>query len=217
MCWSTSPNPTVLDNKQAAVVTTNAFTVDVKTLRLATTYYVRAYASNSAGTAYGDEVSFTTDATLALGIKYKGGYIFYLDSTNEHGMVMSEVNIAEIVRWGCPTKNIPGATDSKVGAGLKNTAAILTACSDFGTAADVCDKYVFETYSDWFLPSLGEMELIYNNLMTKGIGNLDVKFYWTSTQEPTNSGFVKIVRFNDGGIQNAGKNNQSPVRAARMF
>jgi hypothetical protein len=217
VCWSTSVNPTVLDNKQESISTTNDFTVDVTSLRLATTYYVRAYAVNSAGTAYGEDVSFTTDATLALGIIYKGGYIFYLDSTKEHGMVMSLENIAEIVRWGCPTKNIPGATDSKVGAGLKNTAAIVTACSDIGTAADVCNTYVYETYSDWFLPSLGEMELIYNNLMTKSIGNLEIKFYWTSTQDPTNATAVKIVRFNDGGIQNAGKDNQSPVRAARMF
>ncbi len=63
VCWSTSNNPDTSDSKteQGAVAATGAFTSSITGLTPNTTYYVRAYASNSAGTAYGGEISFTTD------------------------------------------------------------------------------------------------------------------------------------------------------------
>jgi uncharacterized protein (TIGR02145 family) len=62
--WSTSQNPTVTSN---AGITTNgsgtgAFTSNLTGLTAGTTYYVRAYATNSVGTAYGNQVQFTTTA-----------------------------------------------------------------------------------------------------------------------------------------------------------
>ncbi len=63
VCWSTSNNPDTSDSKteQGAVAATGAFTSSITGLTPNTTYYVRAYASNSAGTVYGGEISFTTD------------------------------------------------------------------------------------------------------------------------------------------------------------
>ncbi|MBO7628846.1 MAG: hypothetical protein J6S87_02730, partial [Bacteroidales bacterium] len=81
VCWSTSPNPTIDDahtsdylftNGEAIENPTNPGTYDtiqrtlfnsyITNLMVGTTYYLRAYATNSAGTAYGEEVSFTTIA-----------------------------------------------------------------------------------------------------------------------------------------------------------
>lgn len=61
--WSTSENPTVADNKtkKGAATGTGTFTSEVTGLNPNTTYYVRAYATNSAGTAYGDQVEFKTE------------------------------------------------------------------------------------------------------------------------------------------------------------
>ena len=60
VCWSTSHNPT-LDNAHTADNTgTGTFTSAMTELSRGTTYYVRAYATNSVGTAYGEEVAFTT-------------------------------------------------------------------------------------------------------------------------------------------------------------
>ena len=61
--WSTSTNPTVaLTSKtaQGAIAITGAFTSSITGLDANTTYYVKAYATNTAGTSYGNEVSFTT-------------------------------------------------------------------------------------------------------------------------------------------------------------
>ncbi|MDD3321130.1 MAG: IPT/TIG domain-containing protein [Paludibacter sp.] len=61
--WSTSTNPTVaLTTKTAmgAIAATGAFTSPITGLTANTTYYIKAYATNTAGTSYGSEVSFTT-------------------------------------------------------------------------------------------------------------------------------------------------------------
>jgi uncharacterized protein (TIGR02145 family) len=65
--WSTSPSPTTaLASKTTDGTGTGTFTSTLTGLASATRYYVRAYATNAAGTAYGTEVSFTTNAAAVL-------------------------------------------------------------------------------------------------------------------------------------------------------
>ena len=72
VCWSTFPGPAISDNRVLSTTRTGAFTVTIEGLFCSTTYYVRAYATNVSGTAYGDEVSFTT----ATCIPQVGAFIF---------------------------------------------------------------------------------------------------------------------------------------------
>ena len=60
VCWSTSPNPTVSDSHTTNGSGTGAFTSSITGLTPNTTYFVRAYATNSAGTNYGEQKTFTT-------------------------------------------------------------------------------------------------------------------------------------------------------------
>jgi hypothetical protein len=60
ICWSTSPNPTINDNITTDGVGSGGFISIITGLTSGTTYYFRAYATNSVGTGYGDELSFTT-------------------------------------------------------------------------------------------------------------------------------------------------------------
>lgn len=60
VCWSTSSGPTVNGNKTSDGSGTGEFISELTGLSPATKYYVRAYAVNSVGTAYGEEISFTT-------------------------------------------------------------------------------------------------------------------------------------------------------------
>ena len=64
VCWSTSQNPTVSNSHTTNGSGTGSFTSSMTGLTAGTTYYVRAYATNSAGTAYGNQVSFTTNASV---------------------------------------------------------------------------------------------------------------------------------------------------------
>ena len=59
VCWSTSQNPTIADNHTSDGTGVGSFTSSLTGLTAGTTYYVRAYAVNSVGTAYGNEISFT--------------------------------------------------------------------------------------------------------------------------------------------------------------
>lgn len=60
ICWGTSHNPTLSDSHVSCGAGTGSFTGEITGLEVETTYYVRAYATNASGTAYGDEVSFVT-------------------------------------------------------------------------------------------------------------------------------------------------------------
>jgi len=61
ICWSTSPEPTISDNRVPAGTGTGSFTVTLTGLTCSSNFFARAYGINSAGPGYGTEVSFTTE------------------------------------------------------------------------------------------------------------------------------------------------------------
>jgi hypothetical protein len=63
VCWSTLPNPTTANSKTPTGSGTGSFTGSITGLSANTAYYVRAYAVNSAGTAYGNQIRFITEDT----------------------------------------------------------------------------------------------------------------------------------------------------------
>ena len=63
ICWSTSHNPTISGSHANSGTGTGEFTTNMTGLTPNTTYYVRAYAINSQGPAYGEEVNFKTSQT----------------------------------------------------------------------------------------------------------------------------------------------------------
>jgi uncharacterized protein (TIGR02145 family) len=60
ICWATHQNPTTNNDRTLDGTGIGSFTSNMRCLSFATTYYVCAYATNSAGTAYGDQQSFIT-------------------------------------------------------------------------------------------------------------------------------------------------------------
>ena len=69
VCWSTSQNPTVSNSHTTDGSGLGNFSSSITGLTANTTYYVRAYATNSVGTAYGAEVSFTTSSIVLIDAK----------------------------------------------------------------------------------------------------------------------------------------------------
>jgi hypothetical protein len=62
--WDTSTNPTIALSTKTSDLTIGSFKSSITGLKALTKYYVRAYATNAAGTGYGNELSFTTDAYI---------------------------------------------------------------------------------------------------------------------------------------------------------
>ena len=60
LCWNSAPNPTTANFKTTNGSGAGSFNANLNALSASTLYYVRAYATNSAGTSYGNEVTFTT-------------------------------------------------------------------------------------------------------------------------------------------------------------
>ncbi|MHC1703243.1 MAG: M6 family metalloprotease domain-containing protein [Tenuifilaceae bacterium] len=81
ICYATTQTPTTANSKVTSGTGTGAFTANMSGLAASTIYYVRAYAINSNGTAYGSQVSFTTlassggttsDVTIGTGTSTQG-------------------------------------------------------------------------------------------------------------------------------------------------
>ena len=65
VCWGSTANPTIAGTHLAIGSGDGAFSANITSLAAGTTYHVRAYAINTAGPAYGDDVTFTTSAITA--------------------------------------------------------------------------------------------------------------------------------------------------------
>ena len=81
ICYATTQNPTTSSSKVAVGTGTGSFSANLSGLAASTTYYARAYATNSVGTSYGAQVSFTTisgggtttsDVTVGTGTSTQG-------------------------------------------------------------------------------------------------------------------------------------------------
>jgi uncharacterized protein (TIGR02145 family) len=87
VCWNTSANPTIANSKTTDAIGTGSFTSNISGLTLGTTYYLRAYATNNVGTAYGNEITFKT-----LAITYNSG-LTYGKMTDNYGNEYKTITI----------------------------------------------------------------------------------------------------------------------------
>jgi hypothetical protein len=210
VCWSTSPNPISTGSHSTDGSGTGAFVSSLTGLTANTLYYVRAYATNSVGTTYGNEVSFMT-LSFAIGQSYGGGIIFYIDGTGQHGLIAATSDQSIGAQWGCQGTLI--GTSTAIGTGPANTTAIVNGCSTAGIAARICDELVLNGYNDWFLPSKDELNQMY--VQKSAIGGFASNFYWSSTQASNNLAWNQM--FGTGYQYNSNKPNTGYVRAVRAF
>ena len=155
---------------------------------------------------------------LSIGDTHQGGIIFYLDG-NGGGLIAAptDYSIGSTYRaeWGCLGTAISGSDGTAIGTGNQNTIDIENGCTSAEIAADVCANYIDGNYSDWFLPSKDELNLMYLNLHLQGLGGFALNFYWSSTED--NSNLAWDQSFVTGDQDNDSKNNENYVRAIRAF
>ena len=76
VCWSTGQTPTISDNKTTDATGAGSFVSNISGLSANTTYYVRAYATNSNGTGYGSAISFTTQQGTGTFTDLRDGNVY---------------------------------------------------------------------------------------------------------------------------------------------
>ncbi len=221
VCWSnTTSSPTVTNSKTVDGSGIGSFTSSLSGLTANTTYYVRAYATNSAGTSYGSVQPFTTLASsLAIGQSYQGGIIAYIFQSGDsgyiagqtHGLIATTSNQSTGAQWGCSGTSI--STSLTFGTGQTNTISIVNGCSTSSIAARICNDLVSGVYSDWYLPSYFELEKLYiNRTIIGGFSNTN---YWSSSQSATTTAYS--LNFSTGAGASTSKTSAVYVKAIRKF
>ncbi len=243
VCWSTSTDPTLADSTTIDGTGIGVFTSSITGLAVNTTYYVRAYATNSIGTRFGNELSFTADAII--GDLYEGGIVAYIlqsgdpgyDTSVPHGIIVPITDQSTGASWGCSLDtpegiNISGAIGTAIGTGQQNTIDILEGCSETGIAAKICADLALNGYTDWYLPSKDELYKLYLNkaaidAAAISIGGTSFRYeYWSSTQHigscvpplpyyPQDCAWIQS--FTDGEQELFPKYLSQNVRAVRSF
>ena len=115
VCWSTNQNPTISNNKTQNGAGLGEFTSAITGLTPGTTYYVRAYATNSSGTSYGTQVSFKTVLTVIFPTVTTAAAINITESSAASGGNVTATGGADIIARGVcwSTNQNPTVADNK--------------------------------------------------------------------------------------------------------
>ena len=159
---------------------------------------------------------------VKLGDKHQGGIVFYVDESGKHGLIMAQGDISneKMKFFDGPMKKAM-AFDSGIYEGKKNTDKIVKALGQEGNyPAKLCQDLVLDDYSDWYLPSREELDLIWdfskieNNKAYSGI-ELTHDYYWSSTE--LNGQDVYYRSFYNGKSFYKFGRNKGKVRPIRSF
>ncbi|MEO8406681.1 MAG: DUF1566 domain-containing protein [Chitinophagaceae bacterium] len=214
VCWSTSPNPTIADSKSLSGTGTGSFTSAMTGLSDGSTYYVRAYATNSAGTGYGESKTFSA---IVIGEPYQGGVLAYVFQPGDPGYVAGTLHglvarpTDEWIGVWAFSYTTSGATGTALGTGNANTIAVSAALPN--SAAKYCADLVGGGHDDWFMPSRDELNKLYINRAL--IGGFDMTtYYWASTEAGTTAWDQSFIT---GAMATYDKTGSFRVRAIRYF
>jgi hypothetical protein len=227
ICYGTSSNPTVLGSKVICGSRMGSFTAIITGLEAGTTYYAKSYATNSIGTVYGNEEIFITISNLKIGDSYQGGIICYIFESGDpryitgeiHGLIAAPYDQSNAIAWfgGGGGDAMAGETSTVIGSGSSNTYLIVSRQGSEGRsyAAKLCSDLVLGGYSDWYLPSKDELNLLYE-LCRSQIGGFSPSDYWSSSAD---DGHKAWVQYFVNGVQMPTTMNYeyNSVRAIRSF
>ena len=148
-----------------------------------------------------------------------GGLIFYDKGSYSDGWRYLEAAPKSTEwtgkEWGS-WEILIGGTEKGIGTGQSNTTKIVTWLNSHGEAdcaAQLCDALVYGGYSDWFLPSRYELNLMCRNF--EKVGDLEFANYWSSSE--SSAGFAWIQFFGSGSLLSGSKYSSLQVRAVRAF
>lgn len=188
-----------------------------------------------------DEVQQKIDAlpivTHQVGEMFQGGMVFYVDATQQHGLIVSLTDLGQPIEWrnGEGGDRVTNAQGQGLGSGETNTRLVIseqtidqqdgdfaalraanyavladgtTPCPATLTASQTC-------YGGWYLPSVYELVLLHSALKPLGLAALQDAPYWSSTELNTTQALS--VDFLSGELKVHDKAFASAVRAIHSF
>ena len=213
VCWSLNPAPTIADNKTSDGTGAGSFSSSISGLTANTTYCVRAYATNTVGTGYGNEVTFTTYGLMDID---GNGYHTIKIGTQEW---MKENLKTRRYRDG---SEIPNITQDAIWINL-SIGAYCDFNNDVNNAAIYGRLYNWYAVMDprnvcpggWHVPSLSEWDILINTLggediaggkmkSTGTLQNRDGQWNFPNTGATNTSGFSGLpggTRFDAGDFR----------------
>jgi hypothetical protein len=219
-CWSSSTSfPTINNNSVVYGSGVGSFTSQITGLTFNTVYYIRAFATNSKGTQYGQVLTFKT--TIGVGDSYQGGKVAYIFELGDpgyisgeiHGIIAAPTDQSSGIKWYNGTYKAIGSTSKAIGSGNTNTNLIVSSQGIGSYAAKICSDLVLGGYSDWYLPSQEELLKLYINRSI--IGGFSTSDYWSSSEDTYKNAWDYGFYYYMGYSKD--KQNIGAVRAIRTF
>lgn len=211
-----------------------------------------AYGATPASKEYVDAQIQKLQAQMSMfiGRYYQGGIVFWLDPTQsyQHGLIAAIVDqtgnpgSSGGLAWSEATTTTSALGDDPYQGENSATACASSACNTYkilhtsGTtypAAQACASYTGGGYTDWYLPSLTELNLMWENkgsinqaslaqsggaaMATANQANQNLFAYWSSTEVDGNASAAWVVSFLNGYQNSSNKSTTLLVRCIRAF
>ena len=210
LCYSKSPYPNISDFVTATDTGNGSMSYTLNNLDSNSRYFVRAFAQNQNGIAYGSQQEFTTKRTIAVGDTFGGGIVAYILKAGDigyvqgeqHGIIVSEIHpINQRVEYGSCGSGLSypeyqsnimvldsTKTQRRLLSAIHNMNLINSSCSNISSVTYYVNNWMYNGYSDWVVPSLDDLYAIKSNQSIIN-NSLDINHqlktggvqYWSST------------------------------------
>jgi hypothetical protein len=161
-----------------------------------------------------------------IGEAFGGGVIFQLwkdEKGEEHGLVVATTDLSANNTWSNMSSVAVGNNAQSVWDGLTNSNAIVAQSGHLTSAAKLCIDWTAGGFSDWYLPSIQELTVLWNNynVVARALNGISGAkpmlsgYYWSSSEVESNIAWGYY--FSAGGAGTQLKPDKHAVRAIRAF
>jgi hypothetical protein len=162
-----------------------------------------------------------------IGEVFGGGIIFHLwkDAQGvEHGLIVDKTDLSASQVWSNNNATVIGISAQSSWDGLSNSNAIVAEAGHTSSAAALCLNSTNGGQSDWYLPSIQELNMLWNSYYTvarslsqiSGATQMKTVKYWSSSENDVSSSVWNFY-FGYGNLSFLPKNSSACVRAVRAF
>jgi hypothetical protein len=149
-----------------------------------------------------------------VGDTYQGGIAFFIDASAKHGLLAAPEDQSRSIVWFNGSFEDTGAVSLTNGS--SNTDLIISAQGNTAAyAAKLCRDFKGGGFSDWYLPSKDELNVLY--VQRTVIGKFGSNIYWSSSQYDVGDIWVQDFSTGEQHLDNSSDGANVAVRAVRAY